>query len=375
MSGRGVVMSVSQKRVIVMLPGGAFRRVHWRGPAVGVGQEIEVPSYTVRRRGWIAAPIAAALAALYLVGVQPPATAAAVVSVDINPSVNLDVSSGGRVLSAAALDPAGRLLLRQRPVNGLAVVQAVRELVFQAGRDGYMAKSPTVVIGAVFQKSSQNWFASLPIAAEAVLRQGHIHASVVTISGISPAIVFRMTKHPMVSVGRYLLWRRHSAPVRDRLTAHQVRTMPVSRLLSHLRQSKLTQPSHAPAFKAPKKIVRSRVLPNLPVSVPTIVSHIPVVPSVANTEHGQGKRGQGHDYGHSGPGNGYGHSKQGHGQAKRANDHFHSGISPSVSVSVPLSSNLVDSPSQSVLTPSSSDSRSSNHGHHGHHGQSETPPS
>lgn len=359
MSVRGLVMEVDKKRLVVMLPGGQFRRVTWTGPSVRVGQEIHVPARKLYPYTWLAAPMAAGLAALYFALIAPAVSAAAFVSVDINPSVNLEISGRGRVMAAVGLDAAGAKLLKQDPVTGRWVVSAVSDLVRQAAQDGYVKHSTAVVIGAVFKSTRQKWFAALPTAAGAVLKRDRLSASVVTVSGVSRAIVASMKK-PTVSVGRYLLWRRHSARVRTRLSVGQVRTMPVTRLVHRIRLTKKNPVSHEVVSRdLPKRRSHHHRLPKLPVSTPSMAIQTPTVSTGPV---------QTHHHGHpQGQNNGKG----------KAHGHGHQHI-PSVSVSINPSLSGTVSPSGSV-TPSSStnsppSSSGQNHGHKHHaHSSHKTP--
>ena len=353
MSVRGLVLEVDNKRIVVALPGGQFRRMTWPGPPVTVGQELDVPSRRLHPYTWLAAaPVAAGLAVMYFALVAPGVSAAAFVSVDINPSVNLEISGRGRVMAAVGLDAAGEKLLKQDPVTGRGVVTAVSDLVGQAAHDGYVKRSTAVVIGAVFKSARQKWFHALPTAADAVLKRDRLSASVVTVSGVSPAIVASM-KNPTVSVGRYLLWRRHTVRVRTQLSVQQVRTMPVTRLVHRIRFSKKTPVTQKVLSRAiPRRRVHHHRLPNLPISTPSIAIQTPTVSigpvQIHHHEHAPGHHhGKGKAHGH-----GYGHQHM-----------------PLVSISPSLS--VTPSPSGS-MTPSSPKSSPSHpgqqygHGHHAH---------
>lgn len=289
MAVRGLVLSVEKNRVTVLLPGGVFKQVKWHGPSVQVGHEIDLPAQSKVRYGWVAVPVLAVAGLFYFGALRPQAVdASAIISVDINPSVNLSVSAQGRVLSGLGLDRSGRRLLRQVSVDGRSASQAVDLLVRQAGRDGYLKRSHTVVIGAVFAENKPEWFKAVTPSAEAVLKSAHDAASLVTVTGVSPTMVQAMKASSQVSAGRYLLWRRHSRQTRDRLTVQDVESMPVSKLLRTLSSAS----GHAsvppsPPVKPSNATPPTPSLPNWVISVPTMVTTPPPLPATPGTSHAQ----------------------------------------------------------------------------------------
>ncbi len=304
MSMKGIVIEASRGRATVMLPGGLFRSVPTHGLDVQVGQEIWIPDARKRWYRWLAIPaVAAVVAGFWLQAAAPfqPAEAA-VLSVDINPSINLDVSSKGVVLRAKGLDRGGRRLLTQTHVLGLAVQQAVDTLIQRAARDGYLHnQGSTVLIGAVFLHHPEPWFSGLSTAASGVLEADRVTASVVAVSGVSASLMHAMQK-PEVSVGRYLVWQRTPKQARRQLTLHDVQKMSVANLLAPLDAVKPTAVSHPvtprrttpissassqPIAHSTKSTGRPR-LPNLPVTVPAMVV-TPPAHGVPNPGEGKGQ--------------------------------------------------------------------------------------
>lgn len=287
MSVKGIVMSVDRKHAVLMLPGGEFRRVPLRGETVRIGQEWEVPAVKPGRSySWLAVPALALAGFVAFEGFgMSSAEAAAIVSVDINPSINLAVSNSGRVMSASALDADGSTILKQMSVKGMTVSQAVQDLVNQADQDGFLTNKSTVVIGAVFKSGRQGWLGSVAKAADATLQKDKVQAPVVTVSGVSPALVKAMQK-PTVSVGRYLLWHRESVSDRGHLTANQVKSMPIAELLNHPANPATSSGPTTASTPVSAKVSPSKVsspttekseptLPNLPISVPSFAIQNP----------------------------------------------------------------------------------------------------
>lgn len=146
--GRAVVMEVAGKRAIVLDQSGLFRRVaaadSWR-----VGDEVWMdppapaaphPLWGVRSRWAVAAVICALLIVAVPLGHEMTVSAqtAAIVTFDINPSVQLALNSSGRVLYATALDSGGAQLLQGLRVRGMTLSAAVSELTDRATAQGYV---------------------------------------------------------------------------------------------------------------------------------------------------------------------------------------------------------------------------------------------
>lgn len=305
MGERGLVLMVQKRRAVVLLPGGAFRTIKRSGQDWALGQEILVPDRSKWRYGWVAIPVAVALG-VFLFGSQgivtTPTVAAAVVSVDINPSVNLDISGAGRVIQATGLDSSGKRLLRQDPVRGVSATLAVQDLVARAASDGYFTpKSSTLVIGAVFQSKPAKWFSQMSSLAVTTLEQQKVQASVVTISAVSQKLISVM-QHPNLSVGRYLLWERETGQERALISMQQLKKIPVSELVHPQASPPAIHPkvsqtpgsassSSSPPSSAPASVTRTPAVrptssspgskvPVIRVSVPKEVIRVPSVPKV-----------------------------------------------------------------------------------------------
>lgn len=154
----GVVMEKEGNSIVVLTESGEFRRVKVAGRIPDIGEEIRIPArptrkWSVPRLGFIAA--AAAVLLLMLVSplayqfTQPPETAVAWVSVDINPAIELVVSNREKVMAAQALNPEGEKVLTLLDVKGMKVRKAVNEITGKALELGYIGKSGdnTVLIG------------------------------------------------------------------------------------------------------------------------------------------------------------------------------------------------------------------------------------
>ncbi|MDA8195202.1 MAG: hypothetical protein M0Z53_14605 [Thermaerobacter sp.] len=229
---RALVMAVDGPKATVMLPGGEFRTISTRHQSLVVGQECWIPA-TSWPPGAIPAIGAAALVLLaaaipnWLGPAVPVQTA--VISLDINPSINLMVD-GTTVMGADGLDSAGRTVLSQTPLVGMTATRAVLALTRQAARDGYVSSQhPIILVGGAFDSAVPPWFAALVKAEGRLVAAHHWPVHVISVQTASPALLAAM-RHPDVSVGRYLLWqnRWHQASLSS---AASLRAMPLGQLM------------------------------------------------------------------------------------------------------------------------------------------------
>ncbi len=215
MRDRAVILAIQRNRATVMLPGGEFRTISVKNQAIGIGQEIWLPP--ARRHIWGTgmATLTAAVLAVFLLFSQALSpvvpTAIGIVSVDINPSINLVVGPNARVLAATGFDQAGKYILSQFNPTTEPVATVVVHITALAVADHYVNRNAAVVvIGGVFNQTTPAWFS-------AVVRQEknavHLHRWPLTVALVDKSghrLVTPMS-HMAMSVGRYLLWQNDKA--------------------------------------------------------------------------------------------------------------------------------------------------------------------
>ncbi len=157
---RGILLEKSGRQAVVITPKGEFLRLRagrdWQvgGEVTFIRDNVYIPA---PRRGWFnylatAAVIGAlALGITLYSGVVPVEAAVATVTVDINPSVQLEVSARGNVVSATALNAEGEKILaavdfKKQPVD--EVVAALTDAAIQGGYLDPAAADSLVVIAA-----------------------------------------------------------------------------------------------------------------------------------------------------------------------------------------------------------------------------------
>ncbi len=141
----GIVLEVRRGHAVVLSDGRFVRLPSAAGWEVG--EEVWVPpphASAWRARTWtaVAAGTAVAVTAGTLLWSSlAAAQTVAVVSVDLNPSVQFGVNAGGRVTSATAETTDGNRLLQGVHWQGQPVQQAITTVVRRAVADGYVASS------------------------------------------------------------------------------------------------------------------------------------------------------------------------------------------------------------------------------------------
>ena len=141
----GIVLEVRRGRAVVLSDGRFVRMPSAAG--WDVGEEVWVPpphASAWRARTWTAVAGGTAIAVTagtLLWSSLAAAQTVAVVSVDLNPSVQFGVNAGGRVTSATAETTDGNRLLQGVHWQGQPVQQAIATVVRRAVADGYVPSS------------------------------------------------------------------------------------------------------------------------------------------------------------------------------------------------------------------------------------------
>lgn len=219
--GRGVLLERQGRRGIVLTPEGVFRQVRL-DRACEVGQEIDFPDRErapVARWALAAAVVAAAVLLPFLKPLFLPPPAVALVSVDINPSVELWVTAQARVRTARALNADGERLLGTVRFRGRPVQEVVADLTAGAYRLGYLhagASQETVLItiapaegASVPPGQVEDLHEAVYRAAESAVRT---HRGAARVQTLQATEAERAAAEKLgVSPGRYLLYEELQA--------------------------------------------------------------------------------------------------------------------------------------------------------------------
>ncbi len=152
MKRKGVVVEIAPKnKVIIMTSEGEFIRIPLK-KHVHVGQEIR---YTPRKTRFnvLQAGLVATLF-LALIGTWPVLTgrlvpggaAAYVMTVDVNPSFELQISAENRVLAVEGLNRDGRQVAAKLAVVGDDLRSALRKLAVRLQKDGYLGSGQKQIL-------------------------------------------------------------------------------------------------------------------------------------------------------------------------------------------------------------------------------------
>lgn len=147
---KALIVKREKRGYLALTPEGDFCRLPLNIGEVPVGEEVEIGNTTA---GWAKVAALAACILLVLFGWQLslailPA-AAAYISLDINPSLELAVDAGGQVVKAASLDQEGQQLmqgleLRKKPLN-----EAIQAIMRAAANQGYITPEGAVLVTLV----------------------------------------------------------------------------------------------------------------------------------------------------------------------------------------------------------------------------------
>ncbi|MFZ5825578.1 MAG: anti-sigma factor domain-containing protein [Bacillota bacterium] len=150
--GKGILLEVEGRTGVVLTPKGEFKRVPLpRRGAFDVGDEVDYEEKNGLRWGWVAAAAAVLLMLLSPFGYQTYTLAqpAALVLIDINPSIELTVNGKQQVIGARGLNADGEAVLEaitwwKRPVD-----EVTREITAEAVAEGRLdpgSESSAIVV-------------------------------------------------------------------------------------------------------------------------------------------------------------------------------------------------------------------------------------
>lgn len=128
------------------------------------------------RRTWVRG-LAAATALLLLVGlftvvgVKMMRTTVAAVSIDINPSIELQINALSRVVSATAYNVEGETLLAELDLEGAPVNSAVSRIISAAARAGYVEEDGSSIIAITSSTDSENMSDKLESSLEEAIQK------------------------------------------------------------------------------------------------------------------------------------------------------------------------------------------------------------
>ncbi|GBF35048.1 hypothetical protein DCCM_4169 [Desulfocucumis palustris] len=169
----GVVVELKTASCIVMTPEGGFEEVRLPVNQVRLGDEISSRAVPARGARFGIIRILAAAAALLVIfltgysltdGLQPQA--AAYVSLDINPSIELGIDGQSRIIDARGLNEDGKKLLLNMHLKKLPLSQGLSNIVEEAIHLGYIKEGQENLILSTLVYSNEK-----TVAEKAELKQ------------------------------------------------------------------------------------------------------------------------------------------------------------------------------------------------------------
>lgn len=129
---KGVVLEKNNNKITVLTTEGVFQTLKYRGN-VGIGEEIQLPRQRQTPMWRVGASIAAVFLLMFM-GVFgwnafQPRTAVAMISVDINPSLQLTLDQKGKVLELESLNSDAEQLISGFSFKGKAWEEALNEII------------------------------------------------------------------------------------------------------------------------------------------------------------------------------------------------------------------------------------------------------
>ncbi len=249
-SAKGLVLENQGRMSITVLTAeGEFRRIPWRGMPPAVGDYVDVPAgvpagaapgspqgLPLFRRLLPPLSLAAVLILGFFLGrlaFAPPVAAAEYVAMDINPSLELDLSQRGTVLATTSFNAdAGRVLgglhLAGTPWEG-----AVAAIIARSQTLGFLKTSgDNLVTVTTVPAGTQKVMPVAPSQVQgyvaAQLRQRRLFGSVLAGQGTSTQRRQALAQH--LSLNKYLLYEKAQQNHLD-LSVNTVQKMPIKELL------------------------------------------------------------------------------------------------------------------------------------------------
>ncbi|HPZ43989.1 MAG TPA: anti-sigma factor domain-containing protein [Bacillota bacterium] len=213
MKERGMVVKVKSNSCIVLTPEGEYREVPLtEGSRARVGQEIQIPQRKTIPYFRFLMVAASLLAVVVLAGqffpLAPPA--AAYLTIDINPSVELGVTASEKVVSARGLNPDGERILAKVTVKGLKLSDAVDRIVSQAVTDQFLNDiDENIILATLTVEENQEPLVALDTVYEAIekpVRYSGILAEII-IEPVTPKMREDAAKTGL-STGKFLVLKK-----------------------------------------------------------------------------------------------------------------------------------------------------------------------
>jgi len=214
MEERGVIVKITCRSCVAVTPDGDFREVPLpQSGMIRIGQEISLGRRKKKVPYLRYVMAAASFLVIIMTGqlyMASATRAAAYMTIDINPSIELAVSKSGVVVSGSGLNSDGNRLLSEVKVKGFDMDQAVGLIVTQAITDNYMTKAQdNVILTTLTVKEGSDPLVDLEFVYRAIktsMDKGGVSSEVI-IETVSPELR-KEAAASGISTGRALLKKK-----------------------------------------------------------------------------------------------------------------------------------------------------------------------
>jgi hypothetical protein len=214
-SVKAIVLEKDGPMLTVLAADGSFQKIRCR-KEVEIGAEIELPATAARQiPGW---RIAAGVAAVFLVAlmgifgwnIYQPRTAMAMLSVDINPSLQLTLDQKGRILEWESLNPDAEQVLSGLAIKGEPWEKALEQIIGHSVDLNYLNQEHTWVVVGYSPVEENIELPAEKLNSEEIVK--HVEEAAAG-KGVTPKVaVYQMTSQEKVqakenglSLGEYAL--------------------------------------------------------------------------------------------------------------------------------------------------------------------------
>ncbi|NPV92352.1 MAG: hypothetical protein HPY50_16425 [Firmicutes bacterium] len=209
----GLVVEMNRNRCILMTPDGDFvEAAQPHGRKLNPGEEATLPRYqpffNQRRLALVACLLIALIGWTAYSSFVP--VAVAYVSLDINPSLELAVDRKGEVIRATSFNPEAEALLKQVPVKGKPVTEAIENLIDAAVTLNYInpEKTNEILVTVDIEPEAPASVIDQAAVEDTITRsiaKNNVEAEL-SVTPVDPTLR-QQASEKKVSTGRYLLYQ------------------------------------------------------------------------------------------------------------------------------------------------------------------------
>ncbi|AGA70804.1 hypothetical protein Desdi_3418 [Desulfitobacterium dichloroeliminans LMG P-21439] len=210
---KGVVLEKNNQKITVLTGDGAFKTLKYKGN-VEIGEEIQLPTQYKMPIWRIGASIAAVFILTFMSifgwSVFQPRTAVAMISLDINPSLQLTLDQKGEVLELESLNSEAEQLMLGLSLEGKAWEEALDEIIQKSAALQYLTEEQSWIVIGYSAVDTKKKLLAETINTEEVTRKVQ---EAVEEQGLKPAVaVYELTSEQKqqaqekgLSLGEYAL--------------------------------------------------------------------------------------------------------------------------------------------------------------------------